>query len=486
MRAYGVGVGLFLLASACSPSAVPSDAGLDADDAAADRDTSIERDAGTDADLPPWPHDRPSLAGETRRGFHLARGIVHLHSPLSHDACDGAGWVDGALADEACLAHLRAAACTLRMDVLFLTDHAPHIDEIAFEDALWIAAGDEAVENASGEVVAARWACPGTGHRVLVMAGSENETMPVALERHPPGDQAARSAAYEADGPDAAAVLRAAGALVLYAHTEGHPLDQIRATAPDGIEIYNTHANIDPNIRRDLLGLSPLSFIGNLLAFTRPANGLEPDLALLSFLSPNDVALSRWDTILAEGTRMVGTGGCDAHENAFPQLLTDGERADSYRRMMGWHSHHFLVDGDDRAAMVAALARGRLSLVFEVFGTPVGFDFRAEDAGGAIAEMGDETLVGATLRVDRPSLIAGFPASPAPIIRTRILRAADGGAVELLSSADATLEWVTTEPGAYRVEVLMTPDHARPYLGALADELVHELVWIYSGPIYVR
>lgn len=471
---------LTVMLVACSPGVTVEN------DASADAGVDAARDTGTDANLPPWPHDRPSITGETRRGFHLARGIVHLHSPLSHDACDGEGWVDGALADEACLAHLRAAACTLRMDFLFLTDHAPNVDTVALEDALWIAAGDETIENATGEVVAARWACPGSVHRVLVMPGSENELMPVALERHPPGDAAARSAAYEADGADAAAVLRAAGALVLYAHTEGHPLEQIRATAPDGIEIYNTHANIDPNIREELLGLPPLSFVGNLFAFTRPANGLEPDLALLSFLTPNDVALSRWDTILAEGTRMAGTGGCDAHENSFPQMLPDGERADSYRRMMGWHAHHFLVDGDDRAATVEALARGRLSLAFEVFGTPEGFDFRAVASDGAIAEMGDEVAVGATLRVDRPHLPAGFPATPAPPIRTRILRAAEGGAVELVSSTDATVDWVTTEPGAYRVEILMTPDHARPYLGALADELVHELVWVYSGPIYVR
>jgi hypothetical protein len=475
MRWPGLSIAIVLVVSACSPAPGMPDAGLDA-----------PRDAGTDANLMPWPHDRASIADQTRRGFHLARGIVHLHSPLSHDACDGQGWVDGGLADAECLAHLRDAACMLRMDFLFLTDHAPNVDTVALEDALWIAPGDEAIENAAGEVVAARWACPGSDHRALVMPGSENELMPVALERHPPGDAAARAAAYEADGPDAAAVLRAAGALVLYAHTEGHPLEQIRATAPDGIEIYNTHANIDPRIREELLGLPPLTFIGNLLAFTRPANALEPDLALLSFLSPNEVSLARWDTILAEGTRMVGTGGCDAHENALPQVLTDGERADGYRRMMGWHAHHFLVDGDDREATVEALARGRFSLVFEVLGTPVGFDFRAVAPGGAVSEMGDEAAVGATLHVDVPSIGIGFPSSPAPLLRARILRAAEGGAVELVASSTDTVEWVTTEPGAYRVEVRMTPEHARPYLGALADELVHEVVWIYSSPIYVR
>jgi hypothetical protein len=104
----------------------------DADDAGLD--ASASEDAGPPP--PPWPSGLAPLEA-TRRDLQLRRAIVHLHSPLSHDACDGEGWVDGALTDTPCFEHLRSAACTLHMDTLWLTDHAPHVEEPSFEAAHW-------------------------------------------------------------------------------------------------------------------------------------------------------------------------------------------------------------------------------------------------------------------------------------------------------------------------------------------------------------
>jgi hypothetical protein len=471
---------------ACEAPPPPSDARLDAaEDLGMD---AYREDAGPPP--PPWPDGLPPL-NVTRRDFHLERAIVHLHSPLSHDACDGEGWVDGALASTECLAHLRSAACRLHMDTLWLTDHTPHLEEPTFEAAHWATEpADDLVRDGAGNVIAAHWGCD-DGHRVLVMVGSENELMPVGLRRHPTedplvlADPARLGALYEEDGPEAAARFREAGALVFYAHTEGHPLEQLRATRPDGFEIYNTHANVDPNIREEFLGLDRLGYTPMLLRFTRAANRMEPDLTLLSFLSENDNALDKWDTLLAEGMRLVGTGGCDAHENTFAMLMPDGERGDSYRRMMYWHTHHLLVRGEGRDAAMEALSAGRLYLTFEVLGTPVGFDFVAEPPSGTLCEMGSDCPLGATLRVRRPWLPADFPAGPTPEIRMRILRAAAGGAVEVASGDGAVLEHVATEPGAYRAEVRIVPHHAGPQLGRFAAELVREVPWVYANPIYV-
>lgn len=481
---------LALLAGSCGTSGTaPADA--------ASEDAGVD-DAGSDARIvradagpaPLWPRDLPDTATlGTRRGRRFARAIVHLHSPLSHDACDGMGFADGMLQVPECLEHFRDAACTLRMDALMVTDHATHLSEVTFEDAFWIdaARGDEAVTDASGAVIASRMACP-DGHRVLVTVGSENALMPVGLLHHAAAttDPTMLADVYQADGAAAAATFRAAGALVFYAHTESKTLDQIRGTQPDGIEIYNTHANIDPHIRPDWLGLDALAFVPMLTRFTDARNRMAPDLALLSFLSEATPDLVTWDTLLAEGMHLTGTGGCDAHENSFPGVMPDGERGDAYRRMMHWHSLHLLVDTLDRDGVMEALDHGRVALVFEVFGSPEGFDFRAESAGGSVADMGDTVTGPVTLHVVRPSLPAGFPNDPAPAITMRIVRAAAGGGVEVARGTDAELTFTTTEPGVYRAEIHLVPEHARPYLGAYADDLIHEVPWVYANPIYVE
>ncbi|HJL15846.1 MAG TPA: hypothetical protein RMH99_09330 [Sandaracinaceae bacterium LLY-WYZ-13_1] len=411
---------LALAVAGCVDDATPADAGRDAE-------------AGQDAGPPPrWPSELMASEGlGERRGRAVARSIVHLHSPLSHDACDGAGWVDGALADEACLAHFREAMCALRLDAVMLTDHAPHVEEVGFEAALWIEGGDEPVRDADGRVVASRLACP-DGHRVLVTAGSENTLMPLALSRHPgdPGDPDALRALYDDDSPEAVAAFRDAGALIWQPHTEGRSLEALRATDLDGLELYTLHANVDPGIREEALGLDPAGFVPALLDFTRPALGLPPDLAVLAFLEPNRVALDRWDALLAEGRRVAATGGCDAHENALPMELADGERADSYRRMMFWIQNHLLVDERSFDGVREALDAGRLYVTSEVFGPPVGFDFVAGDADG-VHEMGDEAALGAVLRVTRPRLPEGWPAEPPPAVSMHLLRATADGAVEV-------------------------------------------------------
>ena len=467
-------------------SALPPLLGCGGADAGADAGATSDASADAGPALDPWPSRVPdALELGDRRGFRVARSIVHLHSPLSHDACDGAGWESGGLAAPACLEHLRSALCALHVDAAMLTDHAPHLNTIPLEVGLWMDVGDEEVRNLTGELVASRMVCP-DGHRVLVTAGSENALMPLGLERHvlDTADPAALEVAYDASDPAAVTAFRDAGALVWIAHTEGQTLEALRAVAPDGLEIYNLHANVDPRIREADLGLDPGGFIADLLSFASSRSTLPPDLAVMTFLDENRPSLDRWDTLLAEGARPSGTGGCDAHENALPMILSDGERADSYRRMMLWISNHLLVRSVDPEAVDEALSRGRLYVTFEVFGTPMGFDFRAE-AAGAVHEMGDDAPLGATLRIVRPSLPEGFPADPAPAIRMRLLRAEAGGAVEVAASDGPELIFEALEPGAYRAEVRMIPEHMRPYLGRRADTWIREHVWVYSNPIFV-
>jgi hypothetical protein len=390
------------------------------------------------------------------------------------------------LLDEPCLEHMRAAVCSLRLDAINLTDHAEHLFEVTHEEKFWKRPGDTEVRTTSGDLAAVNWAC-GDGTSVLVTVGAENALMPVGLVRHPVDttDPDVLAAAYRADGPGAASMFRDAGALVFVAHTEGRSLDYLRTLGMDGVEIYNIHANVDPRIRVDSLGLGAADYLMNVLAFTSATSRLEPDLAFLAFFSENQNDLDKWDALLAEGRHVTGLNGCDAHENTFPQLLGDGERVDSYRRMMRWATLHLRVSEISVESQHDALSAGRGYVAFEVFGTPVGFDFYADETSGVTHEMGAQAPVGTVLHVVRPSLSPDVPDTALALLSMRIVRSTTTGGVEVAQGAGATLDFVTTEPGAYRAEVHIVPEHARAHLGRLGDALVKDYVWVYANPVYV-
>lgn len=441
-------------------------------------------------DAPPLPTWQGTLPPSSEmgapRGFQLRRGIIHLHSPYSHDACDGDPRPGGTV-DEVCLGRLRAALCADRIDYAALTDHD---DSMADEDfpTLFSRRGTDDFVDGAGGPIASRIHCD-DGHTVQVTVGGENPLMPIMLDRHVPGSVAERHDVYNADTPAAVAAFRAAGGLVWIPHTEQRTTAELVALAPDGIEIYNLHANLDPDIRRDYLGLDPGGAISAVAEFADTNPGApEPDLALLSFLEPSAPALTRWDELLAMGLRITGSAGTDAHENALPITLRDGDRGDSYRRMMRWFGNVVLAAAPGGPAEVeAAIAAGRMFVVFELFGTPVGFDVHG--AGGTAAiEMGGEVdaTAGYQLAVTLPTVYQRSDALPAPAIRARILRINQGGVTEVATGTGPTLTVPLDQVGAYRVEVLITPRHLGPYLGHLGPSAAErELPWIYSNPIYV-
>lgn len=435
---------------------------------------------------PPWPHTLPSTDELGEHGeFVVARTILHAHSPISHDACDGEGFVDGAVVDEECLQSLRDAVCALHIDTLNLTDHASHISELPFEELFLRRDTDDEVRNEDGALVATRIHCD-HGGSTLVTVGSENELMPIGLTRHAldTTDAAALEAAYHTDGVAGAELFREAGALVLLAHTEQRDLEVLRTLGLDGLEIYNVHANVDPRIRPMWLGLGATDYLASLLRFTNAANHLEPDLSFLAFFSESENDLAKWDTLLSEGMHVWAIAGSDAHENSFPMRMPDGERGDSYRRMLRWFSNHLLVRERSYDGQREAMLAGRSYVAFEVFGTPVGFRFTADSETTSV-EMGGTIAVGATLRVRLPELSNDMPTSEPPTISARIVRSIDMGRTEVHVGSGQNVTFTPTTPGAYRVEVRIVPNHARAYLGTDADALVRDYVWIYSNPIYV-
>jgi hypothetical protein len=194
--------------------------------------------------------------------------------------------------------------------------------------------------------------------------------------------------------------------------------------------------------------------------------------------------------VLASGAKRVTTMATDCHRNSFPAILPDGERVDSYRRMMQWFSNHLLVKADaqghwDDRSLKDALRKGRLYGAFEVFGYPLGFDYHAEQ-GGAVHEMGEEVSLAQnpSLKVAMPKIDALDPSKEAPELRIRILRAKDGG-WDVAAEKDAALTFAPTLPGVYRAEVRITPKHLRAYLSTYSAQADRDFPWIYSNAIYV-
>lgn len=439
------------------------------------------------APTPPVARWQPGLTYATERapnprGLLDRRGLIHAHSVYSHDACDGEPVKDG-VRDEVCFDDFRRGLCQSKHDFVMLTDHRESFGDTEFPEVLLHREdrGDELVVRA-GEPVAS-WAACDDGARALILAGNEAGMMPVGLERHPvPTEQ--RGALYGTRSAENIAVLKDNGAVVLVPHTEDFTADELIELPLDGFEMFNLHAN----------SFLAAGTVLELLLRVRDGDpGVShPDLSALYILSEDPRYLDTWARVVARGARRVTTMGTDCHRNSFPALLSDGERVDSYRRMMLWLSNHLLVrpdeDGgwDDRH-LKDALRAGRLYGAFEVLGYPVGFDSYAEAAGGAV-EMGDEVALSDApeLVVARPAVKDLDPDRAPPELSLVLYRATEEGWQEVARSDEDELRFSPTEPGAYRAEVRMLPLHLAGFLGD--DEallLEGDRVWIYGNPIYV-
>lgn len=436
--------------------------------------------AGGDDGVPIWPERLPPSASfGAPRGLLPHRAVVHVHSVYSHDACDEAAQDEAGGTNEPCLERFRRALCQARVDAAFLTEHDRWLvraDSLA--EALLIRPGDRPV-TVEGRLAANRLAC-GT----LLLAGAENTLMPVGFDSLPRGTPEERRAFYDAEGPEASEAFHRYGAVVLMPHPENTSLQRIAALRPDGIEIYNPHSNFAPRHRRPQ-GLSRLGGYVRLVPFVLRLTDTHPDLALLSIFRANHVAIARWDALLSR--RMVfGFGASDAHENALPIRLADGERGDAYSRMVPWVTNALLVEAPGGpAAVEAALRAGRFYTVLEAWGTPSGFDFHLRDRSGAV-EMGRTVQFAPGQRlVVRPPVVAGLAGPlPEPEIRIRVYRI-EGRSRTVVAESGGALDVPVPGPGAYRVEVGIVPRHLAPYLGNGPGDDLREVPWIYSNPVRV-
>lgn len=427
----------------------------------------------------PWSPGQVYSTRTTTRGLLDLRGLIHAHSIYSHDACDNEPVKNG-VRDQACFEDFRRGLCQSKHDFVMLTDHGDAFSSTTFPEAFLHRPerGDVLVNR--GGPVGSFMHCP-DGHDPLILAGFEAGFMPVGLEQHP------STMALDPYGKEDATTLEAlksAGAVTLIAHTEEWTPERLIELPLDGFEMFNLHANalLKGGVILELLVLN-----------TDQRDQLpHPDLIFLPIWSEDPRYLRTWGTVLARGAHKVTTMGTDCHQNTLKAVLPDGERGDSYRRMMLLFSNHLLVqpeaDGtwDDRH-LKAALKKGRLYGVLESLGYAEDFAFTAQ-AGGQSHEMGDTVAFSSApvLEVSLPRLRGLDPGRTPPKLTVRILRAIEGGFEEVASGNEA-LRFSPTQPGAYRAEVRMVPHHLKEDLGKYARELLQgDLVWIYANPIYIE
>jgi hypothetical protein len=446
---------------------------------------------GGEGGVPAWPDALPEASAfAAPRGWTALRAAIHVHSLYSHDACDGEPVGAKARPNEPCLERLRRAVCRANLDAVFLTEHDRRLAEAdSLRDALLLRAGDTTLL-VEGRLAAKAQPCP-DGDAAIWFAGAENALMPIAFDSLPRGTILAKQRFYDSAGPGAADSFRAFGAVVLLPHPEDVTLERAVELAPDGIEVYNPHANFAPK-HREAQGLSRLGAFVDLFPFYARLTRAHPDLALLAIFRANRDAIDIWDAMLAR-RKVLGFGATDAHENALPWPLADGERGDAYERMLAWVTNVLLVEPGASGSVEAieeAVREGRFYVAIEAWGTPVGFDVRLEGSEGT-TEMGGTVPFepGQTLAVELPRVALGGldparePAIPEPRVRARLYRIDPSGRRTVLADSREPIRAAVPGPGAYRVEVAILPRHLTPYLGGHPPD--RELAWIYSNAIRV-
>jgi hypothetical protein len=181
--------------------------------------------------------------------------------------------------------------------------------------------------------------------------------------------------------------------------------------------------------------------------------------------APFPQSLEFWDKFLSRGYRLVAVGGSDAHE--IPAKLGPLRRTlFPYEFHFRSINTHLFVDtafsGDfqsDRELVLEGLRKGRGFVGYDLPASTKGFRFTAKGTAGTVW-MGEDISVkgGVTLQIKLPQ-------------RAECQLIHNGKVIQNWENQEICT-YITTEPGAYRVEVYIK------YLGKRRG-------WIFSNPIYI-
>ena len=430
----------------------------------------------------------------TVRGLHLTRVITHFHTPYSFDACDSKGLDSSLTPANWCIQDIKFALCQNHIDFAMVSDHANHMATTSFSNLLIPTGNDVILTNSSGNPVANQIACDGDDFHPILAPGLEGKLLALGMENHIAGSDEVKTTTY--GGEDAATkttLETQTNALVLVPHTESRSLDLLRSLSPDGIEIYNLHANLDPKIRKTSLGLPPFEHVAKFMNYLiDPGKDLDADYLFMEFFEYADIYFSKWNKLLSEGYHITGVGGLDSHQNIFSQSASDGERLDHHRRMTRIMNNFVLTASNEIASIKAAIRAGKVYFVLEGLGTPYGLDFYGLLNQSTVTEMGGTLTVASpqtsSIEFKVPVVHPSFPGMGglrSPDISSE-LHYIDANGTETVVLSSQASSWSYPEPpaGNYRVHVFMRPHHLQQFIFDKSLEN-KRYQWIISNPIKV-
>jgi hypothetical protein len=378
--------------------------------------------------------------------FKDYRANFHVHSSLSHDSRGTVG-------------EIVAAARAAGTSVLLFTEH-PSDKYDYFKD----------------------------GHRgvkegVLLIPGAETNGLLVFPTQSLRGLESGKPQEFSA-------LVRSRGGLVFLSHLEERMDWEIPGLT--GTEIYNTHADFKDEKRLIAAMRNPLYLIGSAELFRKYPQ--EVFSALQDY--PIDY-LRRWDQLCAQAPH-TGIAANDSHQNVgLVARLAEGDKArfedalgkelftlnagsvagaaarkdkkvgdilfelrlDRYENSLRHVGTHLLMRELTEKAVWEALEAGRAFVAFDWLADASGFDVAAVSPSGR-HEMGSRFPLEKDLQLRGQAPLPG---------RWKVLR--NGKLIAELSGR--SLELAVSEPGNYRVEVLLR----------IAGE---DKIWILSNPFYVR
>lgn len=196
-------------------------------------------------------------------------------------------------------------------------------------------------------------------------------------------------------------------------------------------------------------------------------------LSMLRLFSEPSEELNLLDR-LAQERRILGYAGAEASARAVP-LASYLIKFPSYFRSFEMFTHHLLLKSEltgntsaDRQKIFSALKSGQFYLSFDMIGDPKGFNAYVEDKG-KIYPMGSHIKLSKNL-----VLRVRIPVEPLEYFEVVVYR--NGIRHETFNSSEVDIQ--LTEPGAYRVQVRVSPYLPLP-------DAIKWITWIYTNPFFV-